>query len=162
MRMLCCCLLTPPPQNGCKRWKQGTISGLRVGDRGTAGGFQRGSAAGDHDLRHVKNNPEKVFWAITAGVCRREIPNTTLALTQGADPRGDGLDLANDNANPREAVQMLSRSEYVGLPISEVDRQFHDRLFRVRERRVRPAPDFKTSSSATMATYHLTLTLSGI
>ena len=63
------------------------------------------------DYQLWKNNPEKVF-GITAEFAE-EYPNTTLAIVKALIRAAIWLD-ENDNANRPEAVEILSRSEYVG------------------------------------------------
>ena len=63
----------------------------------------------DNDI--WKNNPEKVF-GVTAEFAEAN-PNTMLALTKALIRAGMWLD-ADNNANRTEAVEILSRPEYVG------------------------------------------------
>jgi nitrate/nitrite transport system substrate-binding protein len=63
------------------------------------------------DYEMWRNNPEKVF-GLTARFVE-ENPNTTLALIKALIRAGMWLD-ANGNANRLEAVQILSRPEYIG------------------------------------------------
>jgi nitrate/nitrite transport system substrate-binding protein len=63
------------------------------------------------DYEIWKNNPEKVF-----GLNREfteKYPNTTVRVVKALLRAAQWLD-ANDNANRPEAVEILSRSEYVG------------------------------------------------
>ncbi|MEH6739268.1 MAG: ABC transporter substrate-binding protein, partial [Sulfitobacter sp.] len=63
------------------------------------------------DYQLWKNNPEKVF-----GISKEFAdanPNTTIALTKALIRAAIWLD-ENENANREEAVEILSRSEYVG------------------------------------------------
>ena len=63
------------------------------------------------DTEIWKNNPEKVF-GLTEEFTE-ENPNTTLALTKALIRAAEWLD-ADNNANRAEAVQILSKPEYVG------------------------------------------------
>ena len=63
------------------------------------------------DYQIWKNNPEKVF-GITNEFAEK-YPNTTIALTKALIRAAIWLD-ENNNANRPEAVEILSRSEYVG------------------------------------------------
>ena len=85
-----------------------------------------------------KNNPEKVF-GITAEFAE-ENPNTTVALTKALIRAAIWLD-ENDNANREEAVEILSRSEYVGAD-EEVIANSMTGFFEFEKGDRRPAPDF--------------------
>jgi len=63
------------------------------------------------DYEMWKNNPEKVF-GLTKEFTEKN-PNTTIALTKALIRAAKWLD-ENDNANRPKAVEILSRSEYVG------------------------------------------------
>ncbi|MEQ8805383.1 MAG: ABC transporter substrate-binding protein, partial [Rhodospirillales bacterium] len=63
------------------------------------------------DYEIWKDNPEKVF-GITKEFSEK-YPNTTLALTKALIRAAMWLD-ANDDANRKEAVKILAKSEYVG------------------------------------------------
>src|SRR3546814_14789416 len=63
------------------------------------------------DYEIWKNNPEKVF-GITAEFAEK-YPKTTLALTKALIRAAMWLDENND-ANRKEAVKILAKSEYVG------------------------------------------------
>ncbi|MFT5172576.1 MAG: ABC-type nitrate/sulfonate/bicarbonate transport system substrate-binding protein [Gammaproteobacteria bacterium] len=63
------------------------------------------------DYEIWKNNPEKVF-GLTKAFTEKN-PNTVLALTKALIRAAKWLD-ENNNANRQEAVQILSRPEYVG------------------------------------------------
>ena len=85
-----------------------------------------------------KNNPEKVF-----GITKEfadENPNTTIALTKALIRAAIWLD-ENDNANREEAVEMLSRSQYVGAD-AEVIANSMTGFFEFEKGDRRPAPDF--------------------
>ena len=130
--------VTPPPQMPATM-EAGTISGYAVGEPWNQQAVFKGIGVPvitDYDM--WKNNPEKVF-GITAEFAE-ENPNTTLALTKALIRAAMWLD-ANDNANREEAVQMLSRSEYVGAD-AEVIANSMTGFFEFEKGDVRPAPDF--------------------
>jgi len=103
--------VTPPPQMPATM-EAGTIFGYCVGEPWNQQAVFKGIGVPvitDHQL--WKNNPEKVF-----GLSKEFAdanPNTTLALTKALIRAAIWLD-ENENANRPEAVEMLSRSEYVG------------------------------------------------
>ena len=90
----------------------------------------------DYDM--WKNNPEKVF-GITAEFAD-EYPNTTLAVTKALIRAAIWLD-ENDNANREEAVEILSRSEYVGADYDVIANSMTG-FFEFEKGDRRPAPDF--------------------
>ncbi|MBV7379775.1 CmpA/NrtA family ABC transporter substrate-binding protein [Maritimibacter dapengensis] len=103
--------VTPPPQMPATL-EAGTISGYCVGEPWNQQAVFKGIGVPvitDYEL--WKNNPEKVF-GITAEFAE-EYPNTTLAVTKALIRAAMWLD-ENDNANRPEAVEILSRPEYVG------------------------------------------------
>ncbi len=103
--------VTPPPQMPATL-EAGTIHGYCVGEPWNQQAVFKGIGVPvitDYEI--WKNNPEKVF-GITAEFAE-ENPNTTLALTKALIRAAMWLD-ENDNANRAEAVEILSRSEYVG------------------------------------------------
>ena len=103
--------VTPPPQMPATL-EAGTIYGYCVGEPWNQQAVFKGIGVPvitDYEL--WKNNPEKVF-GITAEFAE-QYPNTTVALTKALIRAGQWLD-ENDNANRPEAVEILSRSEYVG------------------------------------------------
>jgi nitrate/nitrite transport system substrate-binding protein len=63
------------------------------------------------DYEIWKNNPEKVFGLNSEFT--EKYPNTTVRIVKALLRAAQWLD-ANDNANRPEAVEILSRSEYVG------------------------------------------------
>lgn len=130
--------VTPPPQMPATM-EAGTISGYAVGEPWNQQAVFKGIGVPvitDYDM--WKNNPEKVF-GITAEFAE-ENPNTTLALTKALIRAAMWLD-ENDNANREEAVEMLSRSEYVGAD-AEVIANSMTGFFEFEKDDVRPAPDF--------------------
>ncbi|WP_018996971.1 CmpA/NrtA family ABC transporter substrate-binding protein [Hirschia maritima] len=103
--------VTPPPQMPATL-EAGTIYGYCVGEPWNQQAVFKGIGVPvitDYEI--WKDNPEKVF-GITKQFAE-ENPNTTLALTKALIRAAMWLD-ENDNANRPEAVEILSRSEYVG------------------------------------------------
>ncbi|AXS42143.1 nitrate ABC transporter substrate-binding protein [Breoghania sp. L-A4] len=103
--------VTPPPQMPATL-EAGTIHGYCVGEPWNQQAVFKGIGVPvitDYEI--WKNNPEKVF-GITAEFAEK-YPNTTLALTKALIRAAKWLD-ENDNANRMEAVEILSKSEYVG------------------------------------------------
>ncbi|MCI4663796.1 MAG: ABC transporter substrate-binding protein [Neomegalonema sp.] len=103
--------VTPPPQMP-STMEAGTIYGYCVGEPWNQQAVFKGIGVPvitDYEI--WKNNPEKVF-----GITKKfadENPNTTLALTKALIRAAIWLD-EKDNANRKKAVEILSRSEYVG------------------------------------------------
>lgn len=103
--------VTPPPQMPATM-EAGTIFGYCVGEPWNQQAVFKGIGVPViTDYQLWKNNPEKVF-GITKDFAE-ENPNTTLALTKALIRAAIWLD-ENENANRPEAVEILSRSEYVG------------------------------------------------
>jgi len=130
--------VTPPPQMPATM-EAGTIYGYAVGEPWNQQAVFKGIGVPvitDYDM--WKNNPEKVF-GITKEFAE-ENPNTTLALTKALIRAAMWLD-ENDNANRAEAVEILSRSEYVGAD-AEVIANSMTGFFEFEKGDVRPAPDF--------------------
>ncbi|MGY3439350.1 MULTISPECIES: CmpA/NrtA family ABC transporter substrate-binding protein [unclassified Marinovum] len=103
--------VTPPPQMPATL-EAGTIYGYSVGEPWNQQAVVKGIGVPvitDYEL--WKNNPEKVF-GITNDFAE-EYPNTTLAVTKALIRAAQWLD-ENDNANRMEAVEILSKPEYVG------------------------------------------------
>ncbi|WP_425074573.1 CmpA/NrtA family ABC transporter substrate-binding protein [Sagittula sp. S175] len=103
--------VTPPPQMPATL-EAGTIDGYCVGEPWNQAAVFKGIGVPvitDYEL--WKNNPEKVF-GITAEFAE-QYPNTTLAVTKALIRAAIWLD-ENDNANRMEAVEILSKPEYVG------------------------------------------------
>ena len=103
--------VTPPPQMPATL-EAGTINGYCVGEPWNQQAVFKGIGVPvitDYEL--WKNNPEKVF-GITAEFAE-QYPNTTLAVTKALIRAAQWLD-ENDNANREEAVEILSRPDYVG------------------------------------------------
>jgi len=130
--------VTPPPQMPATM-EAGTIYGYAVGEPWNQQAVFKGIGVPvitDYDM--WKNNPEKVF-GLTKEFTE-ENPNTTLALTKALIRAAMWLD-ENDNANRPEAVEILSRSEYVGADY-EVIANSMTGFFEFEKGDVRPAPDF--------------------
>ncbi|MCA1406350.1 ABC transporter substrate-binding protein [Ensifer sp. IC3342] len=103
--------VTPPPQMPATL-EAGTIVGYSVGEPWNQAAVFKGigvPVVTDYEI--WKNNPEKVF-GLTKEFTEK-YPNTTLALTKALIRAAKWLD-ENNNANRTEAVEILSRSEYVG------------------------------------------------
>lgn len=103
--------VTPPPQMP-STLDAGTINGYCVGEPWNQQAVFKGIGVPiitDYEI--WKDNPEKVF-GITAEFAE-QYPNTTLAFTKALIRAAMWLD-ENGNTNRAEAVEVLSRSEYVG------------------------------------------------
>ncbi len=103
--------VTPPPQMPATL-EAGTILGYCVGEPWNQQAVFKGigvPVTTNYDI--WKNNPEKVF-----GVSKKWAdanPKTLVAVTKALIRAGKWLD-ENDGANRKEAVEILSKSEYVG------------------------------------------------
>jgi len=130
--------VTPPPQMP-STLEAGTIDGYAVGEPwNQAAVFKKIGVPVITDYEIWKNNPEKVF-GITAEFAETN-PNTTLAITKALIRAAKWLD-ENDNANRAEAVEILSRSEYVGAD-AEVIAASMTGTFEFEAGDVREVPDF--------------------
>lgn len=130
--------VTPPPQMPATL-EAGTISGYCVGEPWNQQAVFKGIGVPvitDYEL--WKNNPEKVF-GISAGFAE-ENPNTTLAVVKALIRAAIWLD-ENDNANRAEAVEILSRPEYVGAD-QEVIANSMTGTFEYEKGDKRSVPDF--------------------
>lgn len=130
--------VTPPPQMPATM-EAGTIFGYSVGEPWNQQAVFKGIGVPvitDYEL--WKNNPEKVF-GITAEFAQ-DYPNTTLALTKALIRAAIWLD-ENNNGNRPEAVDILSRSEYVGAD-REVIANSMTGTFEYEKGDVRDVPDF--------------------
>lgn len=130
--------VTPPPQMPATM-EAGTIFGYAVGEPWNQQAVFKGIGVPvitDYDM--WKNNPEKVF-GITKEFAE-ENPNTTIALTKALIRAAIWLD-ENDNANRPEAVEILSRSEYVGADYDVIANSMTG-FFEFEKGDVREAPDF--------------------
>ncbi|MEM5501659.1 CmpA/NrtA family ABC transporter substrate-binding protein [Ahrensia kielensis] len=130
--------VTPPPQMP-STLEAGTIDGYCVGEPWNQAAVFKGIGVPvitDYEI--WKNNPEKVF-----GLSKEfteQNPNTTLALTKALIRASKWLD-ENDNANRMEAVEILSRSEYVGAD-EEVIANSMTGTFEYEKGDKRDVPDF--------------------
>lgn len=130
--------VTPPPQMPTTL-EAGTIYGYCVGEPWNQAAVFKGIGVPvitDYEI--WKNNPEKVF-GITAEFAEK-YPNTTIALTKALIRAAIWLD-ENNNANRREAVKLLSRSEYVGAD-EEVIANSMTGTFEYEKGDKREVPDF--------------------
>jgi nitrate/nitrite transport system substrate-binding protein len=130
--------VTPPPQMPATM-EAGTILGYAVGEPWNQAAVAKGIGVPvitDNDI--WKNNPEKVF-GLTAGFVETN-PQTTLALTKALIRAAIWLD-EGDNANRAEAVQILSRPEYVGADAAVIANSMTG-TFEYEAGDTRPAPDF--------------------
>ncbi len=103
--------VTPPPQMPATL-EAGTIYGYCVGEPWNQQAVFKGigvPVVTDYEI--WKNNPEKVF-GITKEFAEK-YPNTTIRLTRALIRAAIWLD-ENNNANRKEAVKILAKSEYVG------------------------------------------------
>ncbi|EAU41636.1 ABC-type nitrate/sulfonate/bicarbonate transport systems [Fulvimarina pelagi HTCC2506] len=130
--------VTPPPQMPATM-EAGTIQGYCVGEPWNQQAVFKGIGVPvitDHDI--WKDNPEKVFGMTAEFV--EENPQTAIAVTKALIRAGKWLD-ADDGANRQEAVEILSRPEYVGAD-AEVIANSMTGTFEYEKGDVRPAPDF--------------------
>ena len=130
--------VTPPPQMPATM-EAGTIDGYAVGEPWNQAAVAKGIGVPvitDNDI--WKNNPEKVF-GITAEFAEAN-PNTTLALTKALIRAAIWLD-EGDNVNRAEAVEILSRPDYVGADAAVIANSMTG-TFEYEKGDKRPAPDF--------------------
>lgn len=130
--------VTPPPQMPATL-EAGTIYGYCVGEPWNQQAVFKGIGVPvitDYEI--WKNNPEKVF-GLTKEFTE-ENPNTTLALVKALIRAAKWLD-ENNNANRMEAVEILSRSEYVGAD-AEVIANSMTGTFEYEKGDKREVPDF--------------------
>ncbi len=130
--------VTPPPQMPATL-EAGTIYGYCVGEPWNQQAVFKGIGVPvitDYEI--WKNNPEKVF-GLTKEFTE-QYPNTTLAITKALIRAAKWLD-ENDNANRMEAVEILSRSEYVGAD-KEVIANSMTGTFEYEKGDKREVPDF--------------------
>jgi nitrate/nitrite transport system substrate-binding protein len=130
--------VTPPPQMPATL-EAGTIVGYAVGEPWNQAAVAKGIGVPvitDYDI--WKNNPEKVF-GLTKEFSEAN-PNTTLALTKALIRAAIWLD-EGDNANRAEAVEILSRAEYVGADAAVIANSMTG-TFEYEKGDTRPAPDF--------------------
>lgn len=130
--------VTPPPQMPATM-EAGTIFGYSVGEPWNQQAVFKGIGVPViTDYQLWKNNPEKVF-GITKAFAE-ENPNTTIALTKALIRAAIWLD-ENDNANRPDAVEILSRSEYVGADYDVIANSMTG-FFEFEKGDTRPQPDF--------------------
>ena len=130
--------VTPPPQMPATL-EAGTILGYSVGEPWNQAAVAKGIGVPvitDYDI--WKNNPEKVF-GLTADFVAAN-PQTTLALTKALIRAAMWLD-EGDNLNRAEAVEILSRPEYVGADAAVLANSMTG-TFEFEKGDVRLAPDF--------------------
>ncbi len=130
--------VTPPPQMPATL-EAGTIDGYAVGEPWNQAAVAKGIGVPvitDYDI--WKNNPEKVF-GVTAEFAEAN-PNSMLALTKALIRAGMWLD-ADNNANRAEAVEILSRKEYVGADAAVIANSMTG-TFEFEAGDKRDAPDF--------------------
>ncbi|APZ44924.1 nitrate ABC transporter substrate-binding protein [Polaribacter reichenbachii] len=104
--------VTPPPQMPATL-EAGTIFGYCVGEPWNQQAVFKGigvPVVTNYDI--WKNNPEKVFVMTEKFI--EENPNTAVAVTKALIRAGKWLDKPE---NRKEAVQILSMSQYVGAPV---------------------------------------------
>ena len=130
--------VTPPPLMP-STLDNGSIYGYCVGEPWNQQAVQKGiGVAVITDDEIWKDNPEKVF-----GVSKKwaeENPNTHLAVVKALIRAAKWLD-ADNNANRMEAVEILSKSQYVGAP-KEVLAASMTGTFEYEPGDIRPAEDF--------------------
>lgn len=130
--------VTPPPQMPATL-EAGTIDGYCVGEPWNQQAVFKGIGVPvitDYEI--WKDNPEKVF-----GVSKKwaeENPNTHIAVVKALIRAAMWLD-ENNNANRVEAVEILSRPEYVGAD-AEVIAASMTGTFEYEKGDVRDVPDF--------------------
>jgi len=130
--------VTPPPQMPATM-EAGTILGYCVGEPWNQAAVFKGigvPVVTDYEI--WKNNPEKVF-GLTADFVKKN-PNTTLALTKALIRAAKWLDENND-ANRKEAVDILSRPNYVGADAKVIANSMTG-TFEYEKGDKRPVPDF--------------------
>jgi len=130
--------VTPPPQMP-STLEAGTINGYCVGEPWNQQAVFKGigvPVVTDYEI--WKNNPEKVF-GITAEFAEK-YPKTTLALTKALIRAAMWLDENND-ANRKDAVKILAKSEYVGADADVIANSMTG-TFEYEKGDKRPVPDF--------------------
>ncbi|MEO6012888.1 MAG: CmpA/NrtA family ABC transporter substrate-binding protein [Devosia sp.] len=130
--------VTPPPQMPATL-EAGTIDGYAVGEPWNQAAVFKGIGVPIvTDGEIWKNNPEKVF-GLTAEFVEAN-PNTTIAITKALIRAAKWLD-ENDNANRAEAVEILSKPEYVGADRAVIANSMTG-TFEFEKGDKRPVPDF--------------------
>ncbi|MEF2070607.1 CmpA/NrtA family ABC transporter substrate-binding protein [Consotaella sp. CSK11QG-6] len=129
--------VTPPPQMPATL-EAGTIQGYCVGEPWNQQAVFKGIGVPvitDYEI--WKDNPEKVFGMTATFV--EENPNTAVAVTKALIRAGKWLDASPENR--KEAVEILSRPEYVGAD-AEVIANSMTGTFEYEKGDKREAPDF--------------------
>ncbi len=130
--------VTPPPQMPATL-EAGTIMGYCVGEPWNQQAvFKDIGVPVVTDYEIWKNNPEKVFGVSSEWA--QKYPNTHLAVVKALIRAAMWLD-ENNNANRPEAVEILSRSEYVGAD-AEVIANSMTGTFEYEKGDKREVPDF--------------------
>lgn len=130
--------VTPPPQMPATM-EAGTIYGYCVGEPWNQQAVFKGIGVPvitDYEI--WRNNPEKVFGVSKSWA--EENPNTHIRVVKAMIRAAKWLD-ENDNANRMEAVNMLSRPEYVGAD-AEVIANSMTGTFEYEKGDKRDIPDF--------------------
>ncbi len=130
--------VTPPPQMPATL-EAGTIYGYCVGEPWNQQAVFKGIGVPlitDYEI--WKDNPEKVFGMTKAFT--EQYPNTTVRVVKALLRAAKWLD-ANDNGNRPEAVEILSRPNYVGADY-EVIANSMTGTFEYEKGDKRPVPDF--------------------
>jgi nitrate/nitrite transport system substrate-binding protein len=130
--------VTPPPQMPATL-EAGTILGYCVGEPWNQQAvFRDIGVPVITDYEIWKNNPEKVF-GLTKAFAEAN-PNTVLALIKALIRAAIWLD-ENDNSNRMQAVEILSRTEYVGADAAVIANSMTG-TFEYEKGDKRPVPDF--------------------
>jgi len=130
--------VTPPPQMPATL-DAGTIVGYSVGEPWNQQAVFKGigvPVVSDYEI--WKNNPEKVFGVSKAWADKH--PNTHLAIVKALIRAAMWLD-AENNKNRKEAVEMLSQSQYVGADFDVIANSMTG-TFEYEKGDKRPLPDF--------------------
>ncbi|TDR06815.1 nitrate/nitrite transport system substrate-binding protein [Marinomonas communis] len=130
--------VTPPPQMPATL-EAGTIYGYCVGEPWNQQAVFKGIGVPvitDYEI--WKNNPEKVF-GVSKGWAD-ENPNTHIRVVKAMIRAAKWLD-ENNNANRPEAVEILSRSEYVGADYDVIANSMTG-TFEYEKGDIRDVPDF--------------------
>ncbi len=129
--------VTPPPQMPTTL-EQGTIQGFAVGEPWNELAVKRGLGVAVVTSEEIwNNNPEKVF-GITAAFAEQN-PNTTIAIVKALIRAGQWLDASPENR--KQAVEILSRPEYVGADAAVIAMSMTG-TYEFLPGDIRPMPDF--------------------
>jgi nitrate/nitrite transport system substrate-binding protein len=130
--------VTPPPQMPATL-EAGTINGYSVGEPWNQQAVFKGIGVPViTDFEIWKNNPEKVFGLSKAFT--EKYPNTTVRVVKALLRAAKWLD-ENNNANRPDAVEILSRSDYVGADYDVIANSMTG-TFEYEKGDKRPVPDF--------------------